>query len=86
MNTYLDASINPAGYEIWGKTDPRYGNGTLMAEYADYGPGFNLTARLAGGVAKELTGKEVRAYESPVDVFMDEKGRQPYVQWIDGDA
>jgi hypothetical protein len=86
MDSYLDASINPAGYEIWGKTDPRVGEGTVMAEWRNYGPGFNLTGRLEGGVAKELTGREVRAYDSPVDVFMDERGRQPYVGWIDGDV
>jgi pectin methylesterase-like acyl-CoA thioesterase len=86
IDTYLDASINPAGYKKWGTTDERFSNLTLMAEYGDYGPGFNLTGRLAGGVATELTDRQVKAYDSPVDVFMDENGKQPYVKWIDSDA
>jgi pectinesterase len=85
MNTYLDASIHNAGYKKW-SNDPatdNFGNLTIMAEYADFGPGFNLAGRIAGRVAIEFDEDQVKKYDGPKDVFMDEKGQQPYVQWID---
>ncbi|EPE30784.1 Pectin lyase-like protein [Glarea lozoyensis ATCC 20868] len=86
MDTYLDATINAAGYKKWGTGDERFSNLTLMAEYKDFGPGFNETGRIVGGVTTLLSEKQVKAYDKPVDVFMDENGRQPYVGWIDEDA
>ncbi|KAM3072203.1 hypothetical protein ACMFMF_007597 [Clarireedia jacksonii] len=85
LNTYMDASILPAGYTKW-STNPltdNFNNYTFMAEYKSYGPGFNLTARLAGNVTKELDAISVKAYESPKSVFMTPTGQQPNVGWID---
>ncbi|CAK7201483.1 hypothetical protein SEUCBS139899_004188 [Sporothrix eucalyptigena] len=88
LNTELDGSILPAGYTTWNKAAPftsgsNYDNGTLMAEYHSYGPGFNLTARLAGNVTKELSSAQVRPYQTPKDVFMTREGKQPNIDWID---
>lgn len=68
-NNYLDDSILPAGYIIWSASDPRISSNTTMAEYKDYGPGFNLTARLAGNVTKILTDAQEEPYSTPAKVF-----------------
>jgi hypothetical protein len=88
LNTYMDASINAAGYKKWAESaDPAVSRvvpgWTVMAEYESYGPGFNLTGRIAGNVTIEFTKKQARAYDTPLDVFMNETGAQPYVGWID---
>jgi len=85
LDTYMDASILPAGYTPWGNTPAtaRVDHYTFMAEYKSSGPGFNLTARLAGNLTKELSAKEVKPYKSPVDVFMTPQGKQPNIAWID---
>ncbi|KAH9212002.1 pectin lyase fold/virulence factor [Leptodontidium sp. 2 PMI_412] len=85
MNTWMDASILPAGYTKWTNNPAtnNYNNYTIMAEYGSSGPGFNLTARLAGNVSKELNATTVRPYDSPRDVFMTPNGQQPDVAWID---
>lgn len=57
-----------------------------MAEYNSTGPGFNLTARIAGNVTIEFTPDEARNYRTPKDVFMTVNGTQPYIGWIDKDA
>lgn len=89
LNTYLDATINGAGYKKW-TTDPATDHYstlyTKMAEYKSSGPGFNLTARIEGNVTIEFTPDDARAYRTPKDVFMDETGKQPYIGWIDKDA
>lgn len=87
---YLDDSILPAGYIIWSATDPRVNNYTFMAEYKDYGPGFNLTARetLGANVTIELTAEEFEPYSSVEKVFQypDGSGRFGNVGWIDFSA
>jgi len=41
-----------------------------MAEYKDYGPGFNLTGRLAAAnITKELSSAEYSPYSTPAKVF-----------------
>jgi pectinesterase len=85
LNTYLDASINPQGFEKWTNnplTD-NYNNYTFLAEYNSDGPGFNLTGRIAGNVTLELTPDEARVYRTPLDVFMTADGSQPDISWID---
>jgi hypothetical protein len=85
LNTYMDMSIEPVGYVKW-STNPatdNYGPNTTMAEYNSRGPGFNLTARLAGNITIEFT---ARAYRTPKDVFMTRDGSQPDISWIDTDA
>ncbi|GAB1520770.1 hypothetical protein RhiTH_003858 [Rhizoctonia solani] len=46
MDTYMDNTVMPVGYTIWGSTDPRFNyNVTYFAEYKSHGPGWNATAR-----------------------------------------
>jgi hypothetical protein len=85
LNNYLDASINRQGYEKWSSnplTD-NYNNYTIMAEYNDYGPGYNYTARILGNVTQVLNTKQASIYATPNDVFMAPDGLQPYISWID---
>jgi hypothetical protein len=84
----MDATIRPVGYEKW-TTNPltdNYGPNTTMAEYKSSGPGFNLTARIAGNLTIEFTADQARAYRTPKDVFMTPDGSQPDISWIDTDA
>ena len=69
-NTYLDESIIPAGYIQWSTSDPRINNYTFQAEYNSYGPGWNLTGRLAAGnISKVLTKQEYAPYSTVDKVF-----------------
>ena len=88
LNTYMDATIRPVGYEKW-STNPvtdNYGPNTTMAEYKSSGPGFNLTARIEGNLTIEFTADQARKYRTPKDVFMTPDGSQPDISWIDVDA
>lgn len=84
LNTFMDASVLPAGYTKW-SSNPltnNYNNYTFMGEYGSYGPGFNLTARLAGNVTAVLDKKTANKYRHPRDVFITDAGK-PNVKWID---
>jgi hypothetical protein len=84
INTWMDASILPAGYTKW-TSNPltnNYNNYTIMAEYGSSGPGFNLTARLLGNVTQELNATTILPYDSPRDIFMTPTG-QIDITWID---
>ena len=87
MNTWLDASILPKGYKTWSglpyTAGSNYGNDTLMAEYKNSGPGYDLAARLASDVTKVLDADQARKYRTPKDVFMTWMGVQPNIAWID---
>lgn len=84
-NTYLDASIEPSGYIEWSATDPRVNFNTTMAEYEDYGPGWNLTGRIDGNVTKILNQTMWEQYSSPAKVFQYfMSGRTGNTGWIDG--
>ena len=88
LNTWLDATILPAGYTKWSSnpaTD-NYDNYTVMAEYKSEGPGFDLRGRKAGNTTIVFTANQARAYSTPKDVFMTPKGAQPNIAWIDKDA
>lgn len=56
-----------------------------MAEYKDYGPGFNLTGRLeASNITIELTPQEYAPYSSPAKVFQYPfSGVFGNIGWID---
>ncbi|KIY69286.1 carbohydrate esterase family 8 protein [Cylindrobasidium torrendii FP15055 ss-10] len=83
-NNYLDDSVAPSGYIAWGSTDPRTNNYTFMAEYNDYGPGFDLDARLAENLTKILTEEEYKEYSTVEVVFQEAfSGKFGYVGWID---
>ncbi|KAM0306744.1 hypothetical protein ACHAPM_001317 [Fusarium culmorum] len=67
-NSYLDSTIQPAGWKIWSATDPRTDHVTF-AEYANEGPGSwekNSAAREAFGFATLLT-KDDYSLESVMD-------------------
>ncbi|KAL9106891.1 MAG: hypothetical protein Q9227_008139 [Pyrenula ochraceoflavens] len=86
-NNYLDSSIQPNGYIEWSSTDPRITNQTFQAEYKDYGPGFNLTARLANyPITLELSDAQYAPYDAPEKVFQYPDGRFGNVGWIDMQA
>lgn len=56
-----------------------------MAEYHDYGPGFNLTGRLAANVTVLMTDRMWEPYSAPEKVFVypGTNGREGNVGWID---
>lgn len=83
MDSYLDASILPAGYIDWAATDSRLNNDTFMATWDDYGPGWNLTAEEASNLTTVLDDEEVEPYRWPVDVFLTSDGEPNNTWWID---
>jgi len=88
LNTYLDATILPAGYTKW-STNPltaNYNNYTVMAEYKSEGPGFDLAGRIEGNITIEFDDNQARTYRTPKDVFMTSDGMQPNYAWIDSQA
>jgi len=88
LNTYLDATILPAGYTKW-TSNPltnNYNNYTIMAEYKSEGPGWDLAGRIAGNTTIVFEASPARAYRTPKDVFMTPEGVQPNYAWIDKDA
>lgn len=82
-NDFLDDSIKPAGYIEWSSSDPRVTALTLMGEFGDYGPGFDLTGRVDGKVATELTAAQWDEYNSPEKVFLTPDGETENIEWID---
>lgn len=84
VNNYLDDSIEPSGFIEWSSSDPRIDFNTTMAEFHDYGSGFNLTGRLAANITKELTPQQYAPYSTPQDVFQYPfSGQFGNVGWID---
>ncbi|KAI1501881.1 pectin methylesterase family protein [Biscogniauxia marginata] len=85
VNTYLDASVLPAGYTEWGgKENGGIGPNTTMAVYDVYGPGYDAAAEEASNITKVFSAEEARPYLEPVDVFATPDGGQPNTAWIDG--
>ncbi|KAF1846236.1 carbohydrate esterase family 8 protein [Cucurbitaria berberidis CBS 394.84] len=85
-NTYLDDSILPSGYIDWSKTDPRVNSNTTMAEYKDYGPGWNATARAQSNITIVMSEKQYEPYSSVEKVFQYPfSGKFGNVAWIDRD-
>ncbi|KAF2244291.1 carbohydrate esterase family 8 protein [Trematosphaeria pertusa] len=83
----LDDSIRPSGYVDWSATDPRVSNYTFMAEYADFGPGWNLTGRLEGNVTRVLGESEWEMFDGPGKVFQYfRSGRAGNTGWVDWSA
>jgi len=78
----MDASILSTGFIDWSGT-PRYSNLTLQAEYENYGPGYNVTAREKSLFDKQLTSEEWAVYDGPEKVFLFEDGRAGNTKWID---
>ncbi|KAF2153825.1 carbohydrate esterase family 8 protein [Myriangium duriaei CBS 260.36] len=83
-NCDLDDSIRDSGYIQWSATDPRLGPNLTMAEYHDYGAGFNLTGRLAANITKLLTPAQYAPYDTPAKVFeYPFTGKFGNTAWID---
>ncbi|KAF2235482.1 carbohydrate esterase family 8 protein [Viridothelium virens] len=83
-NCYLDDSIEPSGYIEWQSTDPRLNYNTSMAEYQDYGPGFNLTGRVQANITRLLTSQQYEPYSTPEKVFeYPFSGKFGNIGWID---
>ncbi|KAK7031523.1 pectin lyase-like protein [Favolaschia claudopus] len=75
MDSYMDASVNPAGFQIWSPSDPR--NETIYhAEAGSHGSGFNASARVS--FDHLLTDKEARRKFSVEKIF---GGRPTWVDW-----
>lgn len=82
--TYEDGSIIDGGYIDWPSGGvSKLTNQTFMAEYDSYGPGFNLTGRLAVGIDKVLNSSQYEPYNSPAKVFQTPRGAFGNVVWID---
>ena len=55
-----------------------------MAEFRDFGPGFNLTGRLeASNITIEMTPEQYAPYSTPAKVFQDPSGKFGNTAWID---
>ncbi|KAK7956438.1 uncharacterized protein PG986_005660 [Apiospora aurea] len=84
INSYLDASILPAGYIKWQDTDPRFDAATtLEAVYRNQGPGYDEAAMKASIVTTVLNETSVEPYTRPRDVFMGWEGEPDDLSWID---
>lgn len=83
-NCNLDDSIKASGYIAWGATDPRLGANTTMAEYQDYGPGWNATGRAAGNITIVLNDGQYEPYSTLEKVFQYPfNGTFGNTKWID---
>jgi len=82
---YLDDSIIPAGYIDWKDSsgNSKTTNQTLMAEYQDYGPGYNVTGRASERFDHVLTDAQYAPYSSPALVFQTPDGTFGNTGWID---
>ncbi|KAF3005423.1 hypothetical protein E8E14_002053 [Neopestalotiopsis sp. 37M] len=84
-DTYLDASVLPAGYIIWQATDPRFAaNVTLEGVYRNRpSPGNDVAAQLASNVTTVLDAAGFAPYSSPAKVFITPEGEVDNTAWID---
>ncbi|PCH34538.1 carbohydrate esterase family 8 protein [Wolfiporia cocos MD-104 SS10] len=83
-NNYLDDSIRPSGYIPWESDTSRIDFNTTMAEYGDFGPGFNLTGRIEGNITLLMTEEEYEPYDRVEKVFQFPfNGTYGNVAWID---
>ncbi|KAL1296801.1 hypothetical protein AAFC00_004430 [Neodothiora populina] len=84
-NTHLDDSIQPSGYIEWSASDVRVNANTTMAEYNDFGPGFDAEGRaLAADVTIELTDAQYTPYSTLEDIFQFPfSGKFGNTKWID---
>ncbi|KAF7941297.1 hypothetical protein BELL_0001g00090 [Botrytis elliptica] len=84
--TYLDDSILPAGYIDWAPARYNANNGnysTTQAEYKNYGPGYNATARALSLFDVQYNDSQWAPYSSPAKVFQDPEGKFGDVSWVD---
>ncbi|EMD69699.1 carbohydrate esterase family 8 protein [Bipolaris sorokiniana ND90Pr] len=80
----MDDSILPAGYIQWNAGDPRIGVNTTMAEYKNYGPGWDEAARRKSNVSVVMGEREYRAYKRVETVFQYPfSGEFGNTAWID---
>ncbi|OJJ00508.1 hypothetical protein ASPVEDRAFT_128701 [Aspergillus versicolor CBS 583.65] len=86
-HSYEDGSVASSGYIDWiVDGESRLTNGTFMAEYRVFGPGFNQTGRASTNASIVLTPREYAPYDSPQKVFLTPDGKAGNVDWIDWHA
>ncbi|KAE8415520.1 pectin lyase fold/virulence factor [Aspergillus pseudocaelatus] len=78
--TYEDGTIRDSGYVLW--QAPITGQ-TLMGEYENLGPGWDVAARQEYNYSVLLDAETWDGYNSPAKVFLTEDGRPGNVDWID---
>lgn len=82
--SFEDGSIRPAGYSDWVVDGvSRVTNDTLMAEFRDFGPGFDRERRVKGGLDVILGVEGWEEYNGPEKVFRSPDGDFGDVTWID---
>jgi pectin methylesterase-like acyl-CoA thioesterase len=83
-NCDLDDSIQPNGYIIWSTSAPNFNFNTTMAEYRDYGPGWNLTARIESNVTIVMNNTQYAPYSTLDRVFQYPfNGKSGNTAWVD---
>ncbi|KAI1402661.1 carbohydrate esterase family 8 protein [Hypoxylon fuscum] len=60
IKTYLDKSISPEGWSVWGASDPRT-DGILFGEYKNNGPGAATSSRAS--FSTQLSDKDAAQFE-----------------------
>ncbi|KAF8143835.1 carbohydrate esterase family 8 protein [Mycena galopus ATCC 62051] len=76
LSTFMDASINPAGFEPFDSARPVIANTTFYAEFNSTGPGAPTSARVAADHI--LTAAQLQSLDFTIDgVFLE------HPQWID---
>ncbi|KAI1454406.1 carbohydrate esterase family 8 protein [Annulohypoxylon moriforme] len=60
INTYLDDSISPAGWSVWGNSDPRTGH-ILFGEYHNDGPGASTSSRAS--FSQQLSDADAKQFQ-----------------------
>ncbi|KAI1095715.1 carbohydrate esterase family 8 protein [Rostrohypoxylon terebratum] len=60
IDTYLDESISPEGWSVWGKSDPRIDN-VLFGEFHNTGPGASKSTRAA--FSQQLSDAGAKAFQ-----------------------
>ncbi|KUI62864.1 Pectinesterase [Cytospora mali] len=60
VNSYLDSSINSAGWSVWSKSNPQT-SGVIFGEYHNYGPGASTAGRAS--FSQQLSDADVAQFQ-----------------------
>lgn len=60
VNSYLDSSINSAGWSVWSKSNPQT-SGVVFGEYHNYGPGASISDRAS--FSEQLSDADVAQFQ-----------------------
>ncbi|OJJ07733.1 hypothetical protein ASPVEDRAFT_46967 [Aspergillus versicolor CBS 583.65] len=78
--SYEDGMIRDSGYVLWQAPITEQ---TLMGEYENFGPGWDVSARREYNYSILLGEETWNRYNSPAKVFLTEEGTPGNVEWID---